>query len=209
MATTVVLLSGGLDSTTLLYHLRATGEVVVPVGFDYGQRHVRELESARAICAGLGLQYQVFTMPNLQAVKPPVPDGHYEEESMKATVWPNRNMVMLSIAVGYAVDRQHDTVAYAAHGGDHAIYPDCRPDFVGYMRLAIKAGNWHQVGLYAPFVMMSKAEIVSIGRQVGVPFDLTWSCYRGQARHCGTCGTCTERREAFQKSGVPDPTDYA
>jgi len=206
---TVVLLSGGLDSTTLLYHLRAEGHEVIPVGFHYGQRHARELESARAICEGLGLPYRVFTMPDVQAVKPEIPDGHYAEESMKATVWPNRNMVMLAIAVGFAVDRHHETVAYAAHGGDHAIYPDCRPDFVGHLRAAIKAGNWYQVDLFAPFVNLTKADIVARGATLGVPFGVTWSCYRGGLAHCGTCGTCYERREAFREARIADPTEYA
>lgn len=204
----VALLSGGLDSTTLVYDLIRDGHTVTPIGFNYGQRHARELESARTICAGLGVPYRVIPMADLQAFKPPIPDGHYEEESMKANVWPGRNTVMLSLACGVAVDGQYDAVAYAAHGGDHAIYPDCRPAYVEAMRDVFKLGNWHPVDLVAPYVEITKADIVRIGAGLKVPFGVTWSCYRGGAAHCGTCGTCTERREAFQLAGVDDPTVY-
>jgi 7-cyano-7-deazaguanine synthase len=206
---TILLLSGGLDSTTLLYELLHRQENVAPIGFDYGQRHRRELDAAHDVCARFGFPYVVYRMPNVQSVKPPIPDGHYADESMKATVWPNRNMVMLSIAAAVAVDMGFNGVAYAAHGGDHTIYPDCRPEFVNLMREAILAGNWHKVVLEAPFINRTKAQIVKRGAQLGVPFHLTWSCYRGGDVHCGTCGTCTERREAFQLAGVPDPTVYA
>lgn len=199
----ILLFSGGLDSTTLLYFLRE-GNEVIPLSFDYGQRHRKELDAARLIDPST----QILTFPQLQQTKSEIPDGHYNDETMKVMVYPNRNMVMLSLAVGIAVDRKADAVAYAAHAGDHTIYPDCRPEFHEALHKAILLGNWHQVSLIAPFIRFNKAEIVVVGHKLGVPFEKTWSCYRGGAQHCGTCGTCYERREAFEQGGVPDPTVY-
>lgn len=203
---TVLLLSGGLDSTTLLYFLRSIRREVTSVALDYEQRHgERELAAARAIDPGV----RVLKFPRLQSVRPEIPDGHYEDEAMKAMVYPNRNMVMLALAVGVAVDMKAHEVAYAAHSGDHAIYPDCTPTFISLMGQAIRAGNWHPVDLRTPFQNLKKADIVRMGASLSVPFELTWSCYRGGERHCGTCGTCYERREAFQLASVDDPTLYA
>lgn len=201
----VLLLSGGLDSTTLLYFLRDLGNEVMPVAFDYEQQHRRELDAAKLVAPDV----HVLAFPRLRQHDPEIPDGHYADESMKATVYPNRNMVMLSLAAGIAVDRGAVSVAYAAHGGDHTIYPDCRPEFFEAVGQAVKLGNWHQVDMIAPFIHIDKAEIVRIGYRLGVPFDRTWSCYRGGKIHCGTCGTCYERREAFQLVGIDDPTLYA
>lgn len=201
----VVLLSGGLDSTTLLYFLRSVGVKTIPVAFDYEQRHgLRELAAARAIDPDT----RVLTFPRLRSVDPPIPDGHYADESMKAIVYPNRNMVMLSLAAGIAVDRGAGAVAYGAHAGDHPIYPDCRPAFIEAMRGALAVSNWEPVQLLTPFRDFTKADIVRMGVTLGVPFGLTWSCYKGRERHCGTCGTCVERREAFAIAHVTDPTDY-
>ncbi len=127
---------------------------------------------------------------------------------MKATVVPNRNMILLALAAGWAISQKADAIAYAAHGGDHAIYPDCRPEFAEAMRHAIGLADWHRVELLRPFVTLTKADIVRRGAELGAPLGSTWSCYRGGARHCGRCGTCVERREAFALAGVPDPTDY-
>ena len=127
---------------------------------------------------------------------------------MKATVVPNRNMIMLSIAAGWAISRRADRVAYAAHGGDHAIYPDCRREFIDALGEAIIIADWHPVRLYGPYVAISKADVVALGQKLGVPFDRTWTCYKGRTKHCGKCGTCVERREAFALAGVPDPTSY-
>lgn len=204
--TVVLLLSGGLDSTTLLYRLRADGwHRIVPLVLRYGQRHVRETDAALAVAPDA----KVLEIPGVQTVKPPIPDAPYDEATMQAVVYPNRNMLFLAYAAGVAVDRKADAVAYAAHGGDHAIYPDCRPGFVEAMRRAIDLGNWNAPALIAPFLDWTKAAIVSEGARLGVPFGLTWSCYRGGTVHCGTCGTCRERREAFQLANVPDPTAYA
>ncbi len=213
----VLVYSGGLDSTTLLYHLRARGDEVRCLGVDYGQRHRRELEAARAICERVGVEYR---LADLRSIAPllagsaltdavAVPHGHYAEESMKATVVPNRNMILLSLAIGWAVSLKYDAVAYAAHAGDHTIYPDCRPEFVEAMDRAAGLCDWHRVRIERPFVHMTKADIVRRGAELGVPFELTWSCYEGGEVHCGKCGTCVERREAFERAGVADPTAYA
>ncbi len=213
---TALIYSGGLDSTVLLYHLRAEGHEVRCLGIDYGQRHRRELEAAAAICRRLGTEYRIANLGALRSLlggsaltgEVPVPDGHYTEESMKQTVVPNRNMIMLAVAIGWAVSLQYDAVAYAAHAGDHTIYPDCRPEFADAMDRAAALCDWHPVRLLRPFIARTKADIVRLGAALGVPFEQTWSCYRGGEYHCGRCGTCVERREAFALAGVGDPTTY-
>lgn len=217
MARTALIYSGGVDSTVLLAHLRAEGREVHCLSVDYGQRHRRELEAARAICAHYGVDHR---LADLRALAPlfgsnaltggvKVPEGHYEEESMKATVVPNRNMLLISVATAWAVSLRAESVAYGAHGGDHAIYPDCRPEFAEALDRAVRLADWHEVRLERPFVKMDKAAIVRRGAELGAPFSLTWSCYVGGERHCGKCGTCVERKEAFRLAGVADPTDYA
>lgn len=201
----------------LLAHLLAEGREVHCLSVDYGQRHRRELEAARAICAHYGVDHR---LADLRALAPlfgsnaltggvKVPEGHYEEESMKATVVPNRNMLLISVATAWAVSLRAESVAYGAHGGDHAIYPDCRPEFAEALDRAVRLADWHEVRLERPFVKMDKAAIVRRGAELDVPFGLTWSCYVGGERHCGKCGTCVERKEAFRLAGVDDPTDYA
>jgi len=217
MARTALIYSGGVDSTVLLAHLLAEGREVHCLSVDYGQRHRRELEAARAICAHYGVDHR---LADLRALAPlfgsnaltggvKVPEGHYEEESMKATVVPNRNMLLISVATAWAVSLRAESVAYGAHGGDHAIYPDCRPEFAEALDRAVRLADWHEVRLERPFVKMDKAAIVRRGAELDVPFGLTWSCYVGGERHCGKCGTCVERKEAFRLAGVTDPTDYA
>jgi 7-cyano-7-deazaguanine synthase len=127
---------------------------------------------------------------------------------MKATVVPNRNMILLSLAAGHAISIQYDTVAYAAHAGDHTIYPDCRPAFADAMEQALKLADWESISLFRPFVNWSKADLVKRGNEIGVPFEHTWSCYAGGEKHCGKCGTCVERKEAFELVGLSDPTCY-
>lgn len=216
MARTALIYSGGVDSTVLLAHLLAEGREVHCLSVDYGQRHRRELEAARAICAHYGVDHR---LADLRALAPlfgsnaltggvKVPEGHYEEESMKATVVPNRNMLLISVATAWAVSLRAESVAYGAHGGDHAIYPDCRPEFAEALDRAVRLADWHEVRLERPFVKMDKAAIVRRGAELDVPFGLTWSCYVGGERHCGKCGTCVERKEAFRLAGVADPTDY-
>lgn len=215
---TVAIFSGGLDSTVLLHELLAAGDEVLALSVDYGQRHRIELEHAERIAGGLGLEWQIADLSRISGLLAgssqtsadmPVPHGHYAEESMKQTVVPNRNMIMLAVAAGWAIGRKADRLAYGAHAGDHTIYPDCRPEFVAAMRLALGLADWHKLELFCPFLTLSKAGIVTRGAALGVDFAATWSCYEGGRIHCGLCGTCHERREAFALAGVPDPTVYA
>ena len=215
---TVIVYSGGLDSTVLLYHLRASGHELHALSIDYGQRHRCELDRAADLCEELGIPHPTA---DLSAIQPllagssltspeiEVAEGHYTEESMKSTVVPNRNMIFLALATGHALSIKAGQVAYAAHSGDHAIYPDCRNEFAEAMAAAIRIADWNPVELVRPFVDWTKADIVHRGAELGVPFARTWSCYKGGAQHCGRCGTCIERREAFDLAKVEDPTPYA
>ena len=213
---TLILLSGGVDSTTALCQAVSNLEKVSAVSFDYGQRHRKELESAKSICNLLSIQHTVLDLKGAFAAfkksaltgNGDVPYGHYEDNSMKKTVVPNRNMILLSLATGVAISNGIDQVVYAAHAGDHAIYPDCRPEFYTAVASAVKAGNYDPPELKAPFIEMTKADIVKVGEKLGVPFRKTWSCYEGGEVHCGRCGTCQERRAAFIEAGVKDPTLY-
>jgi 7-cyano-7-deazaguanine synthase len=214
----VAIVSGGLDSTTLAYFLRDQGYDLHILSFDYGQKHAKELVFAAETALALHSQFNVI---DLQSLAPlisnsaltsdrEVPEGHYSEESMKQTVVPNRNSIMLAIAWGVAVSDGAPLVTYAAHTGDHAIYPDCRPEFVDAFTHAEELANqgFGETTLWAPFIHKSKAGIVEIGEKAGVPWRKTWSCYQGGAVHCGRCGTCVERQEAFHLARVLDPTDY-
>ena len=215
MNKTVLIYSGGLDSTVLMYKLLADEHEVYALGVNYGQRHLKELAAARGIAELCKVPYRVA---DLSALRPllagssqtddsvQVPEGHYAEESMKATVVPNRNMIMLAVAAGYAMSIGASAVAYAAHAGDHAIYPDCRPEFADAVAGAIALADWRSVALERPFVNYTKTQVAALGKVLGVPFELTWSCYKGGTIHCGKCGTCTERREAL--AGF-DQTEYA
>ncbi len=217
MPGSVLLFSGGLDSTVALYDLRSRKSDVVALSLFYGQRHSVELQSAQKIATRLNVELIQSDIGALQSLfgknsqtnsTIDVPLGHYTEESMKQTVVPNRNMIFLSCAIALAVSRKFDEVVYAAHGGDHAIYPDCRPEFVKLMDSVSQICDWHPVHVVAPFVHLTKGEIVKRGLSLDVPFAETWSCYQGQTRHCGHCGTCVERKEAFEMAGVADPTIY-
>jgi 7-cyano-7-deazaguanine synthase len=220
MRKAIAIVSGGLDSVTLAYHLRAEGCALHLLSFDYGQRHKRELYYAARCASHLGAQHNTVDLSGVGRLMGgsaltdaiPVPDGHYAEGSMRATVVPNRNAIMLAIAYAAAVSEGAEVVATGVHAGDHFIYPDCRPGFVAAFdameRAAVEGFGHPALHLYAPFVALSKADIVRRGAALGVPFADTWSCYRGGAAHCGTCGTCTERREAFALAGIVDPTEY-
>ncbi|GAA4888795.1 7-cyano-7-deazaguanine synthase QueC [Pseudonocardia sp. C8] len=218
----VVIASGGLDSTVLAYWLHARGTQLTLLSFDYGQRHRVELRYAAAVASALETRHEVVDLSALGRVLGGsaltdsgvgVPDGHYTDETMRATVVPNRNAIMLDIAVAMAVVTKADAVAFGAHAGDHPIYPDCRESFTtSFARTAHVANEGFlpsDFQLVVPFLANSKTDIVRLGAALGVPFEQTWSCYRGGAQHCGTCGTCTERREAFRDAGVTDPTTYA
>ncbi|WP_119420223.1 7-cyano-7-deazaguanine synthase QueC [Desertibaculum subflavum] len=217
---TLVICSGGLDSVTLAYKTAVERRLTRLVTFDYGQTHRKEIGFAANAAKALGVRHDVVDIATLgrflsgSALTDPdavaIPDGHYAEESMRLTVVPNRNAIFLAIAFGIAAAEEAEAVGIAVHGGDHFIYPDCRPPFIDAFR-AMQAqaldGMW-QVGLWAPFLGVDKGGIVTEGARHGVPFAATWSCYKGGARHCGRCGTCVERREAFHKAGVADPTEY-
>lgn len=214
----VVLLSGGMDSVTALYDAHASHEVVAALSFDYGSKHNRrELPFARAHAERLrvphwtlplGFIQETFKSDLLQGGGE-IPKGHYEEETMKQTVVPFRNGIMLAIAAGFAESRDAEALVIAAHAGDHAIYPDCREEFMRAMAEAIQFGTYAGVAVLRPFISMDKARIARRGAELGVDFAQTWSCYVGGEIHCGECGTCVERREAFQLAGLTDPTVYA
>lgn len=211
----IVVHSGGLDSTVLLYKCRQDFNVVLSLGFDYGQRHIRELLAASRICDELDLERSVVDISGIkhlihssQTGHSPVPEGHYTAETMKATVVPNRNMIMLSIAAGIAITMEAPIVAYGPHGGDHAIYRDCRPEFVDKMDEVLLEADEFKVNIFAPFLDMTKADIVKLGAELNVPFHLTRTCYNDRALACGRCGTCVERLEAFGIAGIEDPLVY-
>lgn len=214
--TVVVIYSGGMDSFTLLHLALARGYKVHALSFDYGQRHVRELECAKRVCAELSISHKVIDIRALAGVMAgsaltsdvAVPEGHYEEESMKATVVPNRNMILLSLATGYAVTAGAVAVWYGAHGGDHAIYPDCRPEFVAKMDAVCRVANYEPIGIEAPFMEFSKGAILAEGVKLGLDYSKTWTCYNGRDKACGRCGSCVERLEAFAENGLSDPLLY-
>lgn len=210
----VVLHSGGIDSTVLLTHLLRDGHDCYPLGIEYGQTHAKELFAADHICEYLGLleKKRVLFLSVLSELiqsaltgQGEIPRGHYSDEVQKATVVPNRNMILLAIAAGYAETIRGRFVAYAAHSNDRAIYPDCRPEFVKSVGETIRLGTGGKVELIEPFTNYTKADIVQLGRELQAPLRLTWSCYRGGERPCLTCGTCLERTEAFKLADFTDP----
>lgn len=215
---TLVICSGGLDSVSLAHIVAAQGCLSRLVSFDYGQRHRKELDFAAACARRLDVPHHIIDIRAIGSVLTgsaltddlDVPDGHYAEETMRITVVPNRNAIMLTIAYGIAAANGDQAVATAVHGGDHFIYPDCRPAFTERFDAMQRAAldGYADVRLSTPFVHRPKAEIVIEGARVGTPFAQTWSCYKGGLQHCGRCGTCVERREAFHLAGVADPTAY-
>ncbi|WP_404366465.1 7-cyano-7-deazaguanine synthase QueC [Marinobacter sp.] len=214
--TVVVIYSGGMDSFTLLHRAISRGFSVHALSFDYGQRHVRELDCARSVCQKAGVPHQIIDITSLGAVMAGsaltggtvVPEGHYAEESMKATVVPNRNMILLSLATGYAVTNEASAVWYGAHGGDHAIYPDCRPEFVERMDAVCRIANYQPVRIEAPYIAADKTQILAEGLAMGLDYGETWTCYNGRKLACGRCGSCQERLEAFANHGLRDPLPY-
>lgn len=218
--TVVAIVSGGLDSVTLAYHLVDQGYEPVLISYDYGQRHSKELDFAKLCAQRLNVKHHLVDLKVLTSLMSSssltsddieVPDGHYAEETMKVTVVPNRNAIMINVATALAVSENHSFVATGVHGGDHFIYPDCRPEFIKSQTETLKLANAGfiatEFGVLAPFVNVSKADIVTIGHAIGVPWLETWSCYKGGDIHCGSCGTCFERR-AFELANVSDPTSY-
>jgi len=221
----VVIVSGGMDSITLANILHSTFELHL-VSFDYGQRHVKELMYAQYWADYLKASWHTIPLPkeymrllrqsDSVLINPnvDVPEGHYAQENMKKTVVPNRNATMLTLASSIAIAEGATKVFTAVHAGDHFIYPDCRPEFIKAMSTAIRLANLgfadEKFSIEAPFVFMSKADIARQGALLDPPVDhrFTWSCYKGGEIHCGRCGTCVERREAFHLANLSDPTEY-
>lgn len=215
----LVVLSGGMDSATALAHVvdLMDPSQVETITFNYGSKHnAKENECAKLLSAHYGVQNTLVELPfvgtlfasDLLKSGGDIPEGHYAEENMKRTVVPFRNGIMLSVAAGFAESRGRQEVILGNHAGDHAVYPDCRRDFTEAMTAAIELGTWKGIHLRSPFVGWSKSQIVSMGLRLGVPYQLTWSCYKGGATACGKCGTCVERLEAFKLAGVIDPLEY-
>jgi 7-cyano-7-deazaguanine synthase len=212
MRDSVIIYSGGLDSTTLLYEERE--RVALAVTFDYGSNHAaREIACARHHCALLNVEHLVIELgfmsryfqSSLLSGAETIPSGNYDEENMKSTVVPFRNGIMLAIAAGLAESYELDAVMLANHSGDHAIYPDCRPEFVDAFAAAVEAGTYNGVKVVSPYCNIDKRAIALRGKALGLDYSLTYSCYKGGEKHCGKCGTCVERKEALEGF---DPTEY-
>jgi 7-cyano-7-deazaguanine synthase len=211
----VIIVSGGMDSITLLYARKE--EIALAVTFDYGSNHAKkEIECAKYHCELLGIEHIVIPLEfmhqyfksSLLSGGESIPEGHYADENMKSTVVPFRNGIMLSIACGLAESRNLKFVYIANHAGDHAIYPDCRATFIESMSEAMAYGTYEHIRVAAPFTHLTKGDIAHIGAELGVDYSHTYSCYKGGEKHCGKCGTCVERKEAFALAGIPDPTEY-
>ena len=220
-ATVVAIVSGGLDSSTLLYKLSSEGEDVRALAFLYGQRHEREIQTAAIVCQTLKIDQKLVDLSDLKdllsssalinrvVTVPNVPEIAEHYETLKTTVVPNRNAILLSVAVGYATSLGANRVYYGAHASDRGVYPDCRPEFVQALERALQLGTDNAaLRIIAPFANMSKADIVRLGTRLGVPYSETWSCYKGGDWHCGVCSRCWERKRAFAEAGVEDPTKY-
>ena len=212
---TLMVVSGGMDSITMLYEYAR--RIALAVTFNYGSNHnAREIECARYNCDLLGIELIVVDLPfigqlfesSLLSGADAIPEGDYDDDNMRSTVVPFRNGIMLSIAAGLAESRSLKRLMLANHGGDHAIYPDCRPGFIEAMSRAISEGTYEHLFISAPYTDITKADIARHGAALGIDYSHTYSCYKGGEKHCGRCGTCTERRQAFIDAGIPDPTQY-
>ena len=219
MTHTVVVASGGLDSTAAMALHAAAGDHLTAVTINYGQRHIREIAAARAVAGHYDADHVVVDLPDLarvltgSALTDPavaVPHGHYAAPTMAATVVPNRNAILANVAVGIAVAIKADAVVVGIHVGDHPVYPDCRPEFIDALQVCVAAATagYHTPRVDAPFVHWTKTAVARLAAKLGAPIELTWSCYEGGELHCGRCGTCVERREALELAGVADPTAY-
>lgn len=215
MKDSILIYSGGLDSTTMLYEYR--DRIAMAISFDYGSNHNgKEIKCAALHCERLGITHVVIPLDFMRRYfrsslldgAEAIPEGHYEDDNMRSTVVPFRNGIMLSVAVGMAESNELQYVMMANHGGDHTIYPDCRPEFVDAFDAAAQAGTFNGVRLLSPYVNMTKADIARHGKQLGIDYSETWSCYKGGDVHCGRCGTCIERREALAEAGIEDHTVY-
>lgn len=212
----VVIYSGGMDSFTVLNRALKDGKEVFALSFDYGQRHVKELECASKVCESLHIKHKVIDISSINQLLAgssltddiDIPEGHYEAENMKSTIVPNRNMILLSLAVGYAVSVDAAQVYYGAHSGDHAIYPDCRPEFVEKMNDVCQIANYESVEIFSPYLTVNKTAILADGLNMGLNYNDTWTCYNGREKACGKCGACQERLEAFSDNNTVDPIEY-
>jgi 7-cyano-7-deazaguanine synthase len=212
----VVIYSGGMDSFTVLNRAIHDGKEVFALSFDYGQKHVKELECAAAVCKSLKVEHKIIDISSINQLLAgssltdniEIPEGHYEAESMKSTVVPNRNMILLSLAVGYAVSVKASQVYYGAHSGDHAIYPDCRPEFVMKMNDVCQIANYEPIEIFSPYLTVTKTDILTDGIKMGLDYSHTWTCYNGREKACGKCGACQERLEAFRDNNQTDPLAY-
>ena len=215
MKDSVLIYSGGVDSTTMLYEFR--DRIAVALSFHYGSNHNdKELAFARLHCERLGIKHIVISLDfigkmfhsSLLEGADQIPEGNYDDENMRSTVVPFRNGIMLSVAAGLAESEGLRYVMMANHAGDHAIYPDCRPGFVKAMSEAIQNGTYEGIEIDAPYTGLTKADIARRGKNLGINYEETWSCYKGGEHHCGKCGTCQERKEAFREAGIDDKTIY-
>lgn len=215
MKDSVIIVSGGMDSTTLLYDRR--DEIALAISFDYGSNHnAREIAYAEMHCKRLGIEHITIQLDfmhkyfrsSLLEGADAIPEGHYADENMKSTVVPFRNGIMLAVAAGVAESRNLTKLLIANHGGDHTIYPDCRPEFISAMDSATNAGTYVGVRVVAPYTNITKGDIARIGKKLGIDYAETWSCYKGGEKHCGKCGTCVERKEALAYAGIEDTTEY-
>ena len=211
MKDSIIIVSGGMDSVTLLYDYK--DRIALGISFDYGSNHnAKEIPFAKLHCERLGIKHitipldfmhQYFKSSLLEGADA-IPEGHYQDENMKSTVVPFRNGIMLAIAAGMAESYGLSHVMIANHGGDHAIYPDCRPEFISAMSNATEAGSYNGVTVLAPYTNITKGDIARRGKELGIDYNETWSCYKGGEKHCGKCGTCVERKEALHYAGIED-----
>jgi 7-cyano-7-deazaguanine synthase len=214
----VVIYSGGMDSFTVLHRAIKAGHEVLAVSFNYGQRHSKELDYAQRVCAEAGVVHDVVDITAMQSLMSnsslmansddDIPEGHYAADNMKSTVVPNRNMILISLAIGYAVNEGASEVWYGAHSGDHTIYPDCRPEFVEAMQDVSLLANFDPVKVVAPYLYDDKIVILKDGLAMGLDYAKTWTCYNGREKACGKCGSCVERLEAFTLNNAQDPLEY-
>ena len=215
MKDSIIILSGGMDSTTMLYEYK--DEIALALSFNYGSNHnEKELYFARLHCDRLDIPHIIIPLEfihdyfhsSLLEGAGAIPEGNYDDENMRSTVVPFRNGIMLASAAGMAESRGLKRLMMANHSGDHAIYPDCRQTFVDAMNQAIKAGTYEGIELFTPYTGITKADIARRGKALGIDYAETWSCYKGGEKHCGKCGTCTERKEALKEAGIEDTTEY-
>lgn len=211
----LIIISGGMDSITLLYD--KFENIGLAISFDYGSNHnKREIAYASYHCKRLGIKHITINLDfiskyfksSLLDGADAIPEGRYTDSNMKSTVVPFRNGIMLSIACGIAESQGLQSIFIANHFGDHSIYPDCRADFINSMCKAVKSGTYDSITIDAPYTSISKTDIAKIGKEIGIDYSLTYSCYKGEEKHCGKCGTCIERKKALKDAGIQDPTDY-